>query len=187
MKSILVHVDASVSSQHRLQVAADIGLRHDADVTAMYAVASSGAVYPYIYVVGSPESVALVAEMEDKNLATAKAMFDQAAGGNNRLHWVQPTTEPLRSVIEGACYADLLILGQRDPGNPPQACLPAGFLASVLIDSGRPALVVPYVGAPEPIGKVALVAWKNSRESARALSCVIGVSEPLRARSRRDL
>lgn len=173
VKSILVHVDASVSSQHRLQVAADLGLRHGADVTAVYAVASLGAVYPYIYVVGNPESIALVAEMEEKNVATAKAMFDAAALAYDRLHWVQATTEPLRAVIERGRYADLLILGQRDPADPPEACLPAGFVASVLVDSGRPALVVPYVGAPEPIGKVALVAWKNTRESARALSATL--------------
>jgi nucleotide-binding universal stress UspA family protein len=66
-----------------------------------------------------------------------------------------------------------LILGQHDPDNPPQACLPQDFVEAVLIDSGRPALVVPYIGAPASFGKVALVAWKNTRESARALSAAL--------------
>ena len=37
------------------------------------------------------------------------------------------------------------------------------------MDSGRPALVVPYIGAaPEPLRRI-LVAWNGSREAARAV------------------
>jgi nucleotide-binding universal stress UspA family protein len=169
-KSILVHIDASAASGRRLQLAATVGRAYEADVTALYAVASLGAVYPYIYVVGSPEAVALVRDMEEANLASAKKAFDGVAEANERLRWAAPKTEPLGTMVHQGRYADLLILGQQDPANPPQACLPPGFVESVLIDSGRPALVVPYVGIPETFGKVALVAWKNTRESARALS-----------------
>ena len=170
LKSILVHVDASAPSRHRLEVATTRGRLHRAEVTAIYTVASLGVVYPYIYVVGNPESVALVRDVEDANLAAAKAAFDEAAGGYDRLHWAAPTTEPCRTITQQARYADLLILGQHDPANPSQACLPPGFVETVLADSGRPALVVPYVGSARAIGKVALVAWKNTRESARALT-----------------
>lgn len=169
-KSILVHVDASEASRRRLQLAATIGRTFEADVTALYAVASLGAVYPYIYVVGNPESVALVRDMDAANQAAARKAFDQVAAGNDRLHWLAPVAEPLRTMVSQGRYADLLILGQHDPAEPPQACLPTGFVESVLIDSGRPTLVVPYVGIPETFGKIALVAWKNTRESARALS-----------------
>jgi nucleotide-binding universal stress UspA family protein len=169
-KSILVHVDASDASRRRLQLAATLGRIHGADVTATYAVASLGAEYPYIYVVGSPEAVALVRDLEDANLVAAKKAFEGVAEGNERLRWTAPTTEPIRTLVRQARYADLLILGQHDPSDPPQACLPPGFVESVLDDSGRPALVVPYIGIPESFGKIALVAWKNTRESARALS-----------------
>jgi nucleotide-binding universal stress UspA family protein len=169
-KSIVVHVDASSASLRRLQFAAALGRMFEADVTAIYAVASLGAEYPYIYVIGSAESVALVRDVEEANLASAKRAFDAVAVVNPRLQWTAPTTEPNRAMAHQGRYADLLILGQQDPANPPDACLPSGFVESVLIDSGRPALVVPYVGIPETFGKIALVAWKNTRESARALS-----------------
>jgi nucleotide-binding universal stress UspA family protein len=172
-KSILVHVDASAAARRRLLLAATLAGTYEADVTAMYAVASLGAEYPYIYVVGSPESVALVREMEDANLASARKSFDSVAGAESRLRWTAPTTEPLRTIARQGRYADLLILGQHDPANPPEACLPSGFVESVLIDSGRPALVVPYVGLPPTFGTVALVAWKNTCESARALSAAL--------------
>jgi nucleotide-binding universal stress UspA family protein len=172
-KSILVHVDASAASRHRLQMAATLGGLYEANVTALYAVASLGAEYPYIYVVGSPEAVALVRDMEETNLASGKAAFDAVSEGRERLQWTAPSNDPLRAMVHQGRYADFLILGQRDPANPPEACLPAGFVESVLIDSGRPALVVPYVGVPDSFGKVALVAWKNTRESARALSAAL--------------
>jgi len=172
-RSIVVHVDASAASRRRLQLAATLARAYEADVTAIYAVASLGAQYPYIYVVGSPEAVALVRDMEEANLALGKAAFDAVAMGNDRLRWTAPATEPLRTMTRQGRYADLLILGQHDPDNPPQACLPPDFVESVLIESGRPALVVPYIGVPETFGKVALVAWKNTRESARALSAAL--------------
>jgi nucleotide-binding universal stress UspA family protein len=172
-KSILVHVDASAASLRRLRIAANLGRACEAEVTAVYAVASLGAEYPYIYVVGSPESVALVRDMEEANLASARKAFDSVAKDSERLHWTAPTTEPLRTLVRQGRYADLMVLGQRDPDNPPEACLPADFVESVLIDSGRPALVVPYVGVADNFGKVALVAWKNTRESARALSAAL--------------
>jgi nucleotide-binding universal stress UspA family protein len=172
-KSITVHVDASASSRQRLQLAATLGHAYEAEVTAIYAAASLGTEYPYIYVVGSAEAVALVRDMDEANLASAKAAFDAVAAGNDRLRWIAPTTDPVRAMSQRGRYADLLILGQHDPDNPPQAPLPHDFVEAVLIDSGRPALVVPYIGAPARFGKVALVAWKNTRESARALSAAL--------------
>ena len=95
-KSIFVHVDASAASRRRLQLAATLGGQYGADVTALYAVASLGAEYPYIYVVGSPEAITLVRDMEEASLASGKAAFDAVAAGNERLHWTAPTGDPVR-------------------------------------------------------------------------------------------
>ena len=166
IRSILVHLEASPAARQRLEAAARLARVHEAEVTAVYSVASLGAQYPYIYVVGSSESVALVRDLEEANLVAARKMFDAVAATAERLTWAAPGTEPLRAIAHQGRYADLLVLGQHDPADPPQACLPAGFVESVIVDSGRPALVLPYVGSPAAIGKVALVAWTNTRESA---------------------
>jgi nucleotide-binding universal stress UspA family protein len=42
-----------------------------------------------------------------------------------------------------------------------------------LITSGRPILVVPYIGRLETFGTNILVGWNNSRESARAINDAI--------------
>jgi nucleotide-binding universal stress UspA family protein len=52
---------------------------------------------------------------------------------------------------------------------------PSGFFSAqlveaVLLESGRPVLIVPYVGAPPRIGSNILVAWDGGREATRAIS-----------------
>ena len=74
-----------------------------------------------------------------------------------------------RAFSRQARYADLMILGQHEPGKEAQANLPPDFVQWVLIESGRPALVIPYIGALAPVGRVAVVAWKNTREAAHAV------------------
>src|SRR4051812_45130222 len=72
------------------------------------------------------------------------------------------------TVVRQVRYADLIILGQADPNHPPPA--PGRHLVEdILLTSGRPTLVIPYVGSFETIGTRVLVAWNNSREAARAV------------------
>ncbi|WP_235508019.1 universal stress protein, partial [Variovorax sp. Root434] len=66
-----------------------------------------------------------------------------------------------------------LILGQRDRNDPMDSELPGDFLPSVLVQSGRPALMLPYTGPIGPIGHNVLVAWKETRESARAVTAAL--------------
>ncbi|MFZ2650761.1 MAG: universal stress protein, partial [Burkholderiaceae bacterium] len=69
--------------------------------------------------------------------------------------------------------ADLLVLGQRaEPGEAPAGVTP-DFNESVLFASGKPALLIPSIYKGEPIGRVVLVAWKPTREAARALSAAM--------------
>jgi nucleotide-binding universal stress UspA family protein len=66
-----------------------------------------------------------------------------------------------------------MVLGQRDRNDPMDGELPGDFLPSVLVQSGRPALVLPYAGPVGPIGRNVLVAWKETRESARAVTAAL--------------
>src|SRR3954466_12701587 len=72
------------------------------------------------------------------------------------------------TVVRQTRYADLIILGQADPNHPPPAS-GRHLVEDVLLTSGRPTLVIPYVGSFETIGTRVLVAWNNSREAARAV------------------
>jgi nucleotide-binding universal stress UspA family protein len=55
-----------------------------------------------------------------------------------------------------------------------------GLPEEVTLNSGRPTLVVPYIGAAATIGERVMVAWNASREAARA----IGDAMPLLERAK---
>jgi nucleotide-binding universal stress UspA family protein len=78
-----------------------------------------------------------------------------------------------------ARYADLLVLGQVDPNEPPYAGrhLPE----EVVLASGRPLLVVPHDWAPGPLGERVVVAWDANREAARAVSDALPILEQARS------
>ncbi len=68
--------------------------------------------------------------------------------------------------VELARTFDLVILGQTQDGVPVPAKLPE----QTILDSGRPVLVVPYVGTYADVGARPLFAWRSSRGAARAVS-----------------
>jgi nucleotide-binding universal stress UspA family protein len=172
MKSILVHLDSTPSCAGRLHVALQLAERHDAAVTVLYAVMPALLQNPTAFAVAaSPEIAPLLAEYDTERRTKARALFDSIAGGHERVHWLQSHDEPTRAFARAALCSDLLVLGQRPPrGGPGDADVPADFVESVLLWSGKPALVVPHIGLPKTPGRVALVAWKETREAARALS-----------------
>lgn len=173
LKSILVHVDASQASLERLRVGAMLAERHGAAATAMFAVTPSLLMYPYTLAY-NPEAAPVMREFETDRHDRARKRFDQAcAAVPTPVAWAETIDEPVRAFTRRAYCSDLLVLGQHDPDAASGADVPADFVESVLLDSGRPALVLPYVGAPENPGRVALVAWKQSRESARALTAAL--------------
>lgn len=92
------------------------------------------------------------------------------------MQWREQSGEP---VIQGfarhALYADLLVLGQYDADDLQAVGVPPDFVASVLIASGRPALIVPRAGEFSTIGRHVLLAWKPTPEAARAVSAAMPI------------
>jgi nucleotide-binding universal stress UspA family protein len=78
-----------------------------------------------------------------------------------------------------ALYADMLVLGQHDPSAPSPG-VPVDFPESVIAASGKPAIVLPYAGLPPSVGETVVIAWKTTREAARA----VGAAVPMLQRAR---
>lgn len=70
------------------------------------------------------------------------------------------------ALVERARISDLVVIEQSDPDRekPTDA-----HLEDILVKSGRPTLVVPYVQRAAPKLDVVMVAWDGSRQAARAL------------------
>ncbi|MBA3623067.1 MAG: universal stress protein [Methylibium sp.] len=171
-KSILLHLDGSARTAERVQVAQHLAETFNAQVTGLYGAMPALQRYP-LAVEGSAATVAKMADLDADGREAAKAAFVVASAGSPRLKWSESNSDAFRDFTRRAFYADLMILGQRNPDDPAAGELPADFVPSLLVDSGRPALVLPYAGAIAPIGRTALVAWKETREAARAMSAAL--------------
>jgi len=168
MKSLLVHVDGSPRCAVRLSLAIALSHRHDAHLTALFAGTPPLLGMPYSFA-GGPEMVQILQDLHLERRAKARAAFQASAAGT-QAEWAELGAMPLFPGFAGqALFADLMVLGQHDP-NDAEGDTPADFVSSMMLTTGRPALVVPHSGRFETAGTRALVAWKPSAESARALS-----------------
>jgi nucleotide-binding universal stress UspA family protein len=172
LKSILVQMDTSSRSLARLQLACDLAFAHDASVTALYPRGPEPAVPKAVFYEGQT--------MPDRRLQLTdrvhevRGLFERGIQGKaGRVALETVHGEPVHAFSRQALCADLVVLGQRQPDNDDDSDLPADFAESVLLTTGRPAILVPHIGVLNPLDGVALVAWKESPESARALSAAL--------------
>ena len=167
-KTILVHCDASKSVSHRLEVATALAQRFDAHLVGFHARRPFEAPVFFDGGVGFPmddffRSYEESVETED---AAASAAFTKAIKGKHlSTEWRAVTGYVDDELSLQARYADLVVVGQADPV---PTVTPSDLPEVTALATGRPVLVVPYVGAKAP-GKVALVCWNASREAARAV------------------
>ncbi|WP_244618372.1 universal stress protein [Rhodoferax sediminis] len=171
---LLVHLDPSPRAAQRLEVAQRLGPRLEAAITALYAVTPSFMELPFSPGVGPGMGVAL-REIDDEQRARARALFEQAqAASDAHISWAEVRDEPIMAAFaQQALYADLLVLGQHDPTDAGSTHVPADFAETVLAISGKPALILPYAIVPPAIGETVVIAWKPTREAARAVAAAL--------------
>jgi len=168
MKSILVHLDGSPRSAVRLRLAMALAHAQAAHLTALFASTPPLLGMPYSFA-GGAETMQILQDLCVERHAKARSAFEAAAAGT-QAEWAELGTLPLLPGFAGqALFADLMVFGQHDPDDA-EGDTPADFVSSMMLTTGRPAIVVPHSGTFETAGTRALVAWKPSAESARALS-----------------
>jgi nucleotide-binding universal stress UspA family protein len=170
IQHILVHVGESPRAAVTTRLAASVAGQHGATLSALYAVEPmpTGA---YM----TPEAATIAAglnlEAEDAKRQRAQALVATAAASTGMdIPFERLGGDPLEQLLRRARTADLLVLGQRDPQNPDGTS--AGFAGRVLMGAGCPVLFMPYAddaGGEPTCGTRVLVAWADTRESARAL------------------
>ncbi len=183
MRSILVHMDASARSLERLRMAQSLASSsptgEPALVTALYGVVPMVLRHSAVGMV--PEAagaVALLGDLDAGRRHAARQLFDLArgeAGGTEPYwSWAEIGDEALIAGFAAqALCADVLVLGQFETGDPSGAGVPHDFVSAVLLASGKPALVLPHAGEFRQVGQTVLVAWKYSREAARAAASAL--------------
>lgn len=166
--AILVHVEIDPKAEARLQLAADLANQFGAALIGIgaeiFEPPSAAAAMGYV----DGETLVAEAKAVEDDLKLAESRFKQAAkdvrGG---AEWRVGVGLPSELVIQEARAADLIVCAPRH-GEP------FGFhtqadAGDVLMQSGRPVLVVP-AGLSKLDAANVVVAWKDSRESRRALA-----------------
>ena len=175
LRSILLHLDASPRSTRRLALACELAAQHDGRVTALYASAPAAFSVPFVMADGAADVLAMLQQLDIDYRDNARALFDRSlAGATPAVAWRElRNAAVIPGVAAQALYTDLLVLGQHDPSDPLTVGIPSDFVASVLLASGKPALVLPYVDTWTTLGREVLIAWKPARESAHAVAAAM--------------
>lgn len=171
IKSILVHLDSSERCAERIRVASLLSRNFNATVTGVYAVIPSLLRYP-LGLEGADGALGLL-EYDDERRERAQRLWNSLAGESPMMHWGASLDGTIGDFERKAFYTDLIVVGQRDADDPAAVETPSDFILHQVRVSGRPVLLVPCAGTFPQVGKTVLIAWKETREAARAVSAAM--------------
>lgn len=157
----------------RLAVAQALARQHGAELTALYGVMPTLMATPWSGGEGMAAAIELMSEVDQIQRVRARAVFEQALA-QGPLRWVDSADAPLPQFLrERALYADLVVMGQHDASDMQTGALPSDLVPALISDGGKPTLVLPYAGNFDALTSKVLVAWKPTREAARAVSAAL--------------
>jgi len=169
-RHILLHVDESRHLPVRTDVAFNVAASFEAHVTGLYVIAP-----PFVptYMAGHVGAAFYESQREaaERIAAEAGAKFDKTAKkAGVKSEWMTGDGMPADALALMSRYADMTVIGQVDPDEYDAGDPARDVPGSLIVESGRPVLVVPYAGRFDTVGRRVLVMWNASRESARAVN-----------------
>ena len=167
-KDILVHVDTLEPSAARLRSAINLAESSDARLTGLYILPK-----PYLPAYAEAQISADIleeqAKMAKQQAEDAERKFKEATANNGlQSEWRVEEGNTAEILSKQARYHDLAVVGQ---GNPESYIFVGDreMPDRMIMTSGRPALVIPYVGEYATIGKHVMIAWDAGPMPARAV------------------
>lgn len=166
--AILVHVQPAPSAEPVLNCARALAATFDATLIGlgveMIPPLASGGYRGSV----SIELLDVLRGEIDRNIATAKQRFDDAATGLAKpTAWLSGMDMPGPATARASRAADLIVVGA-PPAKGLDTCRQVSA-AELVVTSGRPVLVVPPA-AETLSAKRILLAWKDTREARRAMT-----------------
>jgi nucleotide-binding universal stress UspA family protein len=184
LKDLLVYVDQTENSLVRLRLAADLAIRHDSRLTALYVRewnraqldARKAAELGLVSAAGLQNLDQRIGASIDSVAERLRSMLDELTRGRG-LQAELRSIDGVAAVVvpQYARYADLCILGWDEPEGP--ASVNYTFSEHLLFVTGRPVLFVPPEGAFEKLGRHIAVAWNSSRLAARSVNDALPLIE----------
>jgi nucleotide-binding universal stress UspA family protein len=165
-KDIAVYLSDDDHSNERMDAAMELAKQHGANLTGIYVMTQP--------VIPSFIQAEIPTELIEERIREVKAHAHsrkEAFEGKLEAAGITGTFLLMEGdAVEAAAgvsrYVDLVIAGQPDPDHP---VADDAVTEGLLMSSGRPVLVMPYVGKQTDIGKRVMVAWNGTREGSRAV------------------
>jgi nucleotide-binding universal stress UspA family protein len=152
-KDLLIHVDTSPACQARLEVAVSLAARHGAHL--------KGVPGPRCGEAGRKN---LAARME----AAAQLFAERTKAAGIQAEWLAlPIDNLADDLIRHAHCTDLTVIGQPEKPSGPSVPLPQ-LTQRLIMETGRPVLVIPYAGRFPEAGTRVLTAVTGGKEATRA-------------------
>jgi len=166
-KTLLIHVRSDLASDDALRTAVAFAQSQDANLIGLGARARILVEDPGLAYLDGTTLQAIVDQEVRDGAETHKRFSTLTRALGERAHWRARRDFPTTALIEEAAGADIILAGlEREPSD-------VGIdVATIVCESGLPVLALPPGGDELRLRSI-VVAWRNTREARRALSCAL--------------
>ena len=165
-RTLLTHAQPYGSSNLRVEIAAALAV--DLGAVLVGLAAESVPIYAVSdpYGMAAPQLTSILVEQQTKNLEDAHSQFFTHCG-SAKTEWRSIRDLPTPALARAGRAADLIVVGAATSGSQDKNY--AIDIGELVLTAGRPVLVAPPE-AKQLSAKKVLIAWKDSRESRRAVT-----------------
>lgn len=170
LKRIMVHYDATPRGERALATAMSLAEKQDAHLIGC-ATREEPRIPTYAAAQIPADVIDSLVEEQRKLVKVAHESFDKAAraaGREDRCEFIEASGDPARTLTSFGRGCDLIVVGQSEPET--EAVDIEELPDNLVMESGRPVLIVPYIGQRAAVGEHVLLCWTNTREAARAMT-----------------
>lgn len=168
-KTILVSLNHVSSLDALVSASAKLAAKHEAHLIGLYVIPAVR-IHPVTDGLVPPEIIDSFRKFFEEHSDKIKHTFNEMARKNGvSAEWRQVDSSSPNiadEVVQHGLQADLIVASQDDDAS--NDAVEDGFNESVVMESGRPVLLLPKGGTFKSIGDQVIIGWNASREAARA-------------------
>jgi nucleotide-binding universal stress UspA family protein len=173
--TLLVHLDRTAACRVRADLAAQWARVHGSHLVGLISTGLIDGIIPADELLsGATDYIAECAEYLRHRAEAISHDFRERVAAQGPLSYevrlIDSTT--VDAVVRHGRTSDLVVLGQRDDSEAKDITT-RDLPQRVVMEVGRPVLLVPYAGRFDGVPRNAVVAWDGSRESAVALRAAV--------------
>jgi nucleotide-binding universal stress UspA family protein len=175
LKTILVHLDHTERCAARVALAAGLARSHGSQVVGLLPTGRHDGTIPFGALPRDEGDIAAAtAAWLPHRADQVEHAFHRQMAGFADVAWEVRRTDrrALDALVAHGRTADIVVMGQEDEHDPPDAAQ-RGLTARVMLEVGRPVLVVPCFGRFHNVGTSVLVAWDGGRAAAVAMRAAL--------------